>query len=55
MPWVSREYPQLRGREQVVRDRIEELFEEGIQRHSSLAVDNRAQVHLQVRIAFVTF
>jgi hypothetical protein len=42
------EYPQLRGREQVVRDRIVELCEEGIQRHSSLAVDNRAQIHLQM-------
>ncbi|CAM6100088.1 unnamed protein product [Calypogeia fissa] len=45
---LHREYPQLRGREQLVRERIEELCKEGIQRHSSLAVDSRAQIHLHM-------
>lgn len=46
----NREYPHLNGREVIVVQRIEELCQSGLERHASLAVDNRASTHLQVCI-----
>ncbi|KAI5064047.1 hypothetical protein GOP47_0020717 [Adiantum capillus-veneris] len=43
-----RDHHQVSGQESLIRSRVHELFNEGIQKHAHLIEDTRARAHLQL-------